>query len=958
MSRDNKGIRHSFVHLLIMMSAVGFWLMGTAEAKAAIPQQERDALIALNKAMFNGSTKGGWLGPAGSECRWERVTCDAAQSHVVRLDLHLYGVSGRIPPEIGNLTQLTFLDLSGGLLSGSIPPEIGNLRQLTVLRIGDTIFLSGPIPHELGNLTQLTELDLSWNNLTGSIPVELGNLSQLRVFDSHYNGLTGSIPPELGNLIQLQILDLHINGLTGNIPPELGNLRQLKTLNLRHSGMPYPATRGSIPPELGNLIQLTELDLGENSLTGSIPVELCRLTQLVKLRLDGNHLTGSIPPEIGNLVQLTDLSLSSNNLTGGIPPEISNLTQLLQLGMWGNNLSGNIPATLSRLGQLQRYYLSLGSNALYSKDNSLRSWLAAIDPDWEHDQAVPPSEISAVALSGSSIRVSWKPISYSQSAGRYEVWLGAASGGPYMLAGWTADTSASSIILSGLVAASTYFVTVQAITWRGTTSDFSAEISVAMVPQVSADRTVTSGGAVATDTAGTAETTQTGYATVTSNADQALYATAVYSFRQNGAVVSETGVPASPPTTSARIFVDYRTAVALPGSTGEVNINTGVAMVNRGNGPAAITFALRDSNGQTISTGLGALAKNAHIAKYVNELGQVAPGFQVPAGFATDAGFGTLEVGSDQPLSVLALRLTINQRGETLMTSTPVADLAQPQAETPLYFSQFVDGGGYTTTMILMNTSNATEIGVLRLYGNNGSPLTVNLVDGRAGSAFRYSMLPGSIQVFQTDASPASAAIGWAEVTPDPGMYAPVGNGIFHFSLSGMLVTESGIAAATPTTHARIYIDMSDGHNTGLALANPGIAPMNVTMTAYLLNGNVPVGSQPEPLTLSGKGHLATFVDERIWGLPAEYRGVLDITSETPFAALTIRSLVNERNDFLITTFPVADVTRPAPFPILFPQIADGGGYRTEFILLCTGSPGSITLRTFGNDGAPIPIAK
>jgi len=80
---------------------------------------------------------------------------------------------------------------------------------------------------------------------------------------------------------------------------------------------------------------------------------------------------------------------------------------------------------------------------------------------------------------------------------------------------------------------------------------------------------------------------------VTSNADEALYATAVYSFRQNGAVVSETGIPASPPTTSARIFVDYRTGVVMPGSSGTVAVNTGVALANRGNGPAAITYTLR-----------------------------------------------------------------------------------------------------------------------------------------------------------------------------------------------------------------------------------------------------------------------------------------------------------------------------------------------------------------------------
>ena len=45
------------------------------------------------------------------------------------------GLSGPIPPEIGNLTMLYDLDLSRNDLTGGIPPEIGNLPQLENLRI-------------------------------------------------------------------------------------------------------------------------------------------------------------------------------------------------------------------------------------------------------------------------------------------------------------------------------------------------------------------------------------------------------------------------------------------------------------------------------------------------------------------------------------------------------------------------------------------------------------------------------------------------------------------------------------------------------------------------------------------------------------------------------------------------------------------------------------------------------
>jgi len=79
---------------------------------------------------------------------------------------------------------------------------------------------------------------------------------------------------------------------------------------------------------------------------------------------------------------------------------------------------------------------------------------------------------------------------------------------------------------------------------------------------------------------------------------------------------------------------------------------------------------------------------------------------------------------------------------------------------------------------------------------------------------------------------------------------------------------------------------------------------------------------------------------------------VLDIRSASPFAALTLRSLVNGRGDFLMTTFPVADAESDAPSPVVFPQIADGGGYITEFIMISAGEAADTTVYFYDEDGA------
>ena len=62
---------------------------------------------------------------------------------------------------------------------------------------------------ELGNLENLTGLNLGGNRLSGEIPPELGDLVNLKRLYLYKNQLIGEIPSELGNLANLKRLNLH-----------------------------------------------------------------------------------------------------------------------------------------------------------------------------------------------------------------------------------------------------------------------------------------------------------------------------------------------------------------------------------------------------------------------------------------------------------------------------------------------------------------------------------------------------------------------------------------------------------------------------------------------------------------------------------------------------------------------------------------------------------------------------
>lgn len=277
-------------------------------------------------------------------------------TNLKRLYLGSNQLTGRIPPQLGDLSRLEDLYLSGNRFSGSIPPEIGNLVDLRSLILSH-VSLPGPIPSEFGNLTNLEWLYLEQSGVTGRIPPELGNLANLEFLHLGSNGLTGPIPPELGRLSDLAVMNLQANGLSGSIPPELGILANLTSLGLGFNGL-----TGPIPPELGNLISLDDLYLAWNGLTGPIPAELGQLSDLKRLQLHRNQLTGPLPPELGQLSHLEILNLAENPLRSPIPPEWGNLTNLESLDLRFTQLTGPIPVELGNMTDVKQLLLMFGND--------------------------------------------------------------------------------------------------------------------------------------------------------------------------------------------------------------------------------------------------------------------------------------------------------------------------------------------------------------------------------------------------------------------------------------------------------------------------------------------------------------------------------------------------------------------------------------------------------------------
>ena len=102
------------------------------------------------------------------------------------------------------------------------------------------------------------------------------------------------------------------------------------------------------------------------------------------------------------------------------------------------------------------------------------------------------------------------------------------------------------------------------------------------------------------------------------------------------------------------------------------------------------------------------------------------------------------------------------------------------------------------------------------------------------------------------------------------------------------------------------------------------------------------------------------FVDELFPTLTTPFQGVLRIRStSTQVAVVGLRACTNERGDFLITTTPPSDeASVTASAARIFPQLADGGGWTTRFILFSgqQGQPADGSLRFFSQGGEPLGL--
>jgi beta-glucanase (GH16 family) len=330
-------------------------------------------------------------------------------------------------------------------------------------------------------------------------------------------------------------------------------------------------------------------------------------------------------------------------------------------------------------------------------------------------------------------------------------------------------------------------------------------------------------------------------------------------------------------------------------NTGQVS--TGLAIANVANSAADVNVVIRDDTGTQIGTGAINLAGEGHNSFMLTDS---TYGFPATAGVRGTVEFDTPQGGQ---ISVLGLRANAipNSTNFAVTTIPTLANVGTGGGT----MAHIASGGGWQTTLTLVNTGTSAATANLNFYGDDGSAVSLPLSFPQTGATSTAT------NVSQSIAAGASLIVvlqdGAASTTTGSAVLTTAGNvggfAVFRYNTTGQeaVVPLEAVSALSYI----LAFDNTGTLATGLAIANVAGQAASVNVVIRDDTGaQIGTGS----ISLPANGHTSFMLTDAAQGFPATagVRGTVefDTPSGGQIAPLGLRA-ASIPGGFTITTVPV-----------------------------------------------------
>ena len=242
------------------------------------------------------------------------------------------------------------------------------------------------------------------------------------------------------------------------------------------------------------------------------------------------------------------------------------------------------------------------------------------------------------------------------------------------------------------------------------------------------------------------------------------------------------------------------------------------------------------------------------------------------------------------------------------------------QSAQTLYIPQFVDGGGWQSTIVITNTSATTATATLTFHSDSGNGNTQAWIPTflETSSTTGLVLLSGSSMFLHTPGTAATLTQGWAEVDADAGIVA---YNIFTNRLPGQKDQDSTAPAVGATNRVLVPYDDANGFVSAIAVVNPTATPQSVSVGFQTTDGLIAIDTLP---IVPAMGHL-TFVLSQQFPYISGHLGLAEFYSATgnlsmialrfnPTQSSTAMPVFFETGAPLIQAPPVTDPYMPGTY--------------------------------------------
>jgi Glucose / Sorbosone dehydrogenase len=232
-------------------------------------------------------------------------------------------------------------------------------------------------------------------------------------------------------------------------------------------------------------------------------------------------------------------------------------------------------------------------------------------------------------------------------------------------------------------------------------------------------------------------------------------------------------------------------------------------------------------------------------------------------------------------------------------------------------------------TTFAISSFGEDESGEIYVVDLNGSISRISNPDVVRDSQRMFATAEGRAFVTSTVAAGRNTTAGYAHIQANVGQPLPWGQAILGFEYAGVLVSETSIPASHPIVSGRTLAEIDANVNTGLVLANPNGQAITVSFYFTDVDGStVRQGTTAIP----ANGQIAAFLSDPPFRAGSLF-GTFTFTSSLPIIATALRMYTNDRGEPLFSTLPVLE-PGVAPPPTIVPQFIQGGGWRTDIVLM------------------------